>query len=293
MQATLIVAARDLCGEGPLWEPRAGALYWLDLYRPTLHRLEAASGRHVSSRVAGAELLACLLRRRDDPHPDLVTRDAVGGLAPAGAGSLVFRPQRCIVQDDAREAVNDGKTHPSGTVWLGTADTKEESALGRLLAFPPDGRQVLVDKGFVVSNGPAFAPDGSAAYFSDSAGRRVLRYPLTEEGLPAGPAEIFAAFTVDDGHPDGLTVDAEGFLWVAMWDGWGVRRLAPDGRPAGCVALPVPRVTACAFGGPDLSTLYVTTATFGLDQGALDAGAGGLFALAPGVRGLAEPFAAI
>lgn len=286
----LLVAAADQCGESPLWDGRTGLLYWLDLYRPTLHVFDPASGRHDAHRVAGTDLLACLLHDPAEKLPILVSRDAIARIEIDGA-HVVFRPDRRVTHADPREAFNDGKAHPSGAVWLGTADTKEELGLGRLAVFRADAMPIAIDTGFVVSNGPAFASDGSTAYFSDSVGRRILCYPLDAHGLPTGPGGVFTSFDPIDGNPDGMTVDAEGCLWVAMWDGWSVRRIDPDGRQIGRVTLPTPRVTSCAFGGPNLATLYITTAATGLDAAAVAAGAGGLFAAEPGVRGVAEPAA--
>lgn len=293
MTATLLVDAGDVCGEAPLWDAGRGTLFWLDLYRPTLHAFEAESGQHAAWPVAGPDLLACLVRAAGYALPLLVTRDAVGRIGTGTDGAVGFEPLRSFGHGSAREAFNDGKTHPSGVLWLGTADTREETPLGRVAAFPPGAAPVSAAGGLVVSNGPAFSPDGAAAYISDSVGQRILRVPVGPDGLPVGPPEPFAAFDADEGNPDGLTVDEDGFVWAAMWDGWGVRRLAPDGQRDDFVALPVPRPTACAFGGPDLRTLFVTSAAFGLDGAARPPGSGGLFAFDAGVGGRIEPVARI
>lgn len=285
-----LVAAADRCGESPLWDARAERLYWLDLYRPTLHILDPATARHEAYPVIDTDLLACLVLNSAEALPTLISRDAIGRIEIDGE-SAAFRPDRCLKHADPREAFNDGKAHRSGAVWLGTADTEEEHGLGRLAVFRAGAAPVTVDGGFVVSNGPAFAPDGSVAYFSDSVGRRILRYPVDANGLPAGAGTTFVSFDPIDGNPDGMTVDADGYLWVAMWDGWSVRRISPDGRAVDRVMLSAPRVTSCAFGGPDLATLFITTAATGLNDAAVAAGAGGLFAVEPGVRGLAEPIA--
>ncbi|MCB1486555.1 MAG: SMP-30/gluconolactonase/LRE family protein [Bauldia sp.] len=286
----LVVPSQDECGEASLWDPKAERLYWLDLYRPTLHILDPATREHAAYPVDGPDLLACLLHEPGAPLPLLVSRNAIGRMTIAG-DRVSFRASRDLDIDTPREAVNDGKTHPSGTVWLGTADTEETAPLGRLEAFRGGKPPVLVDRGFVVSNGPAFSPDGRWAYFSDSATRRVLRYPVAADGLPDGAAETLAVFSEEEGNPDGMTVDTEGLLWVAMWDGACVRRLDPAGRTIAVIELPVPRATSCAFGGADFATLFITTAATGLDAAAREAGAGGLFVAEPGVRGLPEPVA--
>jgi sugar lactone lactonase YvrE len=286
--ARLVAASRDVCGESALWTPAAQRLLWLDLYRPTFHCFDPASGRHVAKRVEGADRLACLLHAGDGQLPHVVSADAVGRLLPHGTDAVRFEAVRPLALASPREAANDGKTHPSGAVWLGTADREERETLGRFTVL---GTGRPIDPPLVVGNGPSFAPDGRAAYVSDSAARRILRYPVGGDGLPTGPAETFTTFGPEEGYPDGSTVDRDGRIWVAMWDGGAVRCLTPDGATVAVLPLPVPRVTSCAFGGPDLATLFVTTAAYELDETAIAAGAGALFAAEVGARGYEEPVA--
>lgn len=286
--ARLVVASRDICGESALWEPTARRLLWLDLYRPTFHCLDPATGRHAAKRVEGADRLACLLRAEDGQLPHLISADAIGRLLPEGPDVVRFEAVRPLAVAAPREAANDGKAHPSGAVWLGTADREEREALGRFTVL---GTGLPIEPSLIVGNGPAFAPDGRAAYVSDSAARRILRYPVDGDGLPTGPAETFAAFAPEEGYPDGSTVDRDGRIWVAMWDGGAVRCLSPDGETIAMLPLPVPRATSCAFGGPDLAMLFVTTAAYELGDAAITAGAGALFAADVGARGSEEPVA--
>jgi sugar lactone lactonase YvrE len=286
--ARLVARSRDVCGESALWEPASARLLWLDLYRPTFHCFDPASGRHAAKRVDGADRLACLLRAADGHLPHIVSADAIGRLLPSTAGAVRFEPERPIALGSLREAVNDGKTHPCGAIWLGTADRDEREALGRVRVL---GANRPLDPALIVANGPSFAPDGRAAYVSDSAARRILRYPVGTDGLPAGPAETLATFEAVDGFPDGSTVDRDGRIWVAMWDGAAVRCLSPEGATLAVLPLPVARVTSCAFGGADLATLFITTASFELDDAAVEAGAGALFAAEVGARGIEEPVA--
>lgn len=287
--AELVVPCTDQCGEAALWDWRSNTLYWLDLYQPTLHSLSSTRS-HQAYAVTGADLLACLLLPPRPGLPRLVSRDAVGDLEIMDSVAR-FTADKKLLERDPREAINDGKTHPAGVAWLGTADTKEQDGLGRLQVFGQGAPPAHVDSGFVVSNGPAFAPDGRLAYFSDSVARRILRYEVAENGLPAGKGECLAIFSEQDGNPDGLTVDADGHVWVAMWDGWSVRCLDKDGRELARIAVPVQRVTSVAFGGAQLHTLYITTAAIGLDEAAIKQGAGGLFAARPGAVGRREPIA--
>ena len=151
------------------------------------------------------------------------------------------------------------------------------------------------DSGFAVCNGPAFSPDGRTLYFSDSIGRRVLAYDVTEQARTLSNRRVFAQFGPDEGVPDGLTVDAEGHLWCAQYGAGRIRRFAPDGRVERVLHLPCPVVTAPGFGGADMTTLFVTTGwSPGVQSPDAEPGAGGaVFALETGIRGLAEPIFAI
>jgi sugar lactone lactonase YvrE len=149
-----------------------------------------------------------------------------------------------------------------------------------------------MDGGYRVTNGPAFSPDGKIMYHNDSARQLTYVFDLAD-GQP-GERRIFLQFKEGEGYPDGMTVDSEGCLWIAFWDGWCVRRYSPGGEWLETLKMPVARPTSCAFGGLDLDQLYITSASVGLDQAArgMQPNAGGLFMVTPGVRGLDDaPFA--
>jgi L-arabinonolactonase len=145
--------------------------------------------------------------------------------------------------------------------------------------------------GVACANSTCFSPDGATMYFADTPDRRILAYPY---GDTLGPPTLRADLAAEPGFPDGSCVDAEGGVWNAEWDGGQVIRIAPDGRITHRIALPVPKATCCAFGGEDLSTLFITTSRLGMTGAeiAMAPGSGGLFAARPGVRGLDDtPFA--
>jgi xylono-1,5-lactonase len=188
-------------------------------------------------------------------------------------------------------ACNDGKVGPDGALWLCTDDLAEREPRGVLWRIAPDGTASLVDAGFVVGNGPAFAPDGRTMYLADTMARRVLAYDLVPELGEVRSRRVFATFAEDVGFPDGMTVDAAGFLWVAHWGGGRITRYDPEGTVERVVPMPVPNVTSLAFAGPELTTLFVTTAREGMTEADLARcpGAGGLFALETDVQGRVEP----
>ena len=172
-------------------------------------------------------------------------------------------------------------------------DNTEKAATGTLYRIAGDLSTTAIDTGYKVTNGPAFSPAGDILYHNDSA--RQVTYVFDLDG--AGNARnrrVFATYGEGDGYPDGMTVDAEGCLWVALWEGWCVRRFSPDGECLGQLEVPVANPTSCAFGGAHLDRLYITSASIGLDAPApaSQPQAGGLFVAAPGVSGLPErPFA--
>jgi xylono-1,5-lactonase len=143
-----------------------------------------------------------------------------------------------------------------------------------------------VDDGYRVTNGPAFAPDGQTMYHNDSARQIVYAFDLDAGGKATG-RRVFSSFVEGESYPDGMTVDAEGCLWIAFWDGWCIRRFSPEGERLQEIAMPVQRPTSCAFGGTALDNLYITSARTGLNEEALASqpNAGGLFWLRPGVAG--------
>jgi sugar lactone lactonase YvrE len=148
-----------------------------------------------------------------------------------------------------------------------------------------------MDRGFTISNGIGWGPDDRTMYFTDTPSRRIYRYDFDATTGGIANRRVFVEAEPGHGGPDGMTVDAEGFVWSAQFDRWCIHRYAPDGTLDRAVRMPVQRPTTCMFGGPDLATLYVTSARMDLADAALAAQpqAGGVFALEPGVRGLPEP----
>jgi sugar lactone lactonase YvrE len=273
-------------GEGPVWAAREAALYWLDIKGRKIFRLSEAGE----------------LSQWPTPF-------RVGSIAPRASGGFIAGTDQGIAEIDLGSGrlqilfnpeeelpsnrFNDGKVDRSGRFWAGTMDDEERRASGTLYRFDSKLNWSAVDKDYKVTNGPAFSPDGKRMYHNDS-GRQVTYVFDLDEAGNAGNRRTFLQFGEGDGFPDGMTVDAEGCLWIAFWDGWCVRRFSPEGELLKTIEMPVARPTSCAFGGPDLDRLYITSASIGLDETALSMqpNAGGLFMVTPGVQGIAElPFA--
>ena len=273
-------------GEGPVWVAREKALYWLDIKGRKIFRLDE--------------------RGRVDQWE---TPLRVGSLAPRAGGGFIAGTDHGIADVDLQSGrfkivhhpeehlpdnrFNDGKVDRRGRFWAGTMDDTERDSTGTLYRIDADMRCTAIDAGYKVTNGPAFSPSGAIMYHNDSARQVTYAFDLDDDGN-AGNRRTFATYGEGDGYPDGMTVDAEGCLWIAFWDGWCVRRYSPAAELLQTIEVPVSRPTSCAFGGSGLDKLYISSASIGLDEAALavQPQAGGLFVASPGVRGVAEiPFA--
>ena len=193
-----------------------------------------------------------------------------------------------IEADVSGNRPNDGKCDRQGRFWFGTMDDSETGFAGSLYKVGAGGALTRMLSGIGVSNGLDWSPDGTIFYYTDSLRRTIWQFPFdTAEGA-LGERAPFVTLDPHEGAPDGLTVDEDGYVWSAHWDGWRIVRYNPDGVIDRVFELPVPRPTSVCFGGPDLSILYVTSARIGLSPAALERAplSGGLFSLRPGVRGL-------
>jgi sugar lactone lactonase YvrE len=189
--------------------------------------------------------------------------------------------------------LNDGGCDPAGRLWFGSMATDGQLRRASLYTLGIDYSLTRTLAPVSISNGLGWSPDGRTMYYVDTPTRRVDVFPFDPEAGALGRRRTLATIPSSDGKPDGLTVDADGNVWVALWGGAAVQRLTPAGRPTGRIELPTRNVTSCCFGGPGFEVLYITTARRGLSaqQLAAEPTAGSLFACRPGARGLpAHPF---
>ena len=275
----------DVLGEVPVWDADNGQLWWTDVFRPAIHRLDAASG-NVESWTPPDKVHSFALRE-------------AGGLVIAGRKGFALwdpesgshTPLHDPRDDPEGTMLNDGRADRQGRFWAGTMDKMLERPSGMLYRLDADGTSHAAADGITLSNGVAFSPDGGILYLADSLTKNIYAYDLDADTGALANKRIFAETAKLPGIPDGATVDAEGFLWSARFDGSRVVRHAPDGSVADEIELPVSRVTSCALGGPGLKTLYITTAFFRLteEQRAKQPLAGALVAVEVDVPGVAEP----
>ena len=281
-----VLKARSILGEGPLWDEVGKRLYWLDLRKPAIYAFDPATGKNSKIKASLHGYIGGMVLRAKGGMM-VVDQRGIFALDPKGA----MRPFAKPAKDMRQLWFNDAKCDRQGNLWTGVGDRKEAKPIGVFYRVGHKGKVTKVDSKFICPNGPAFSPDGRTCYFADSYACKIYRYEIDLGTGKVGPRHLFAAVPEGQGVPDGMTVDAEGGVWSCQWDGWRITRYGPDGRVDRVLDTPVPRPTAVEFGGEDMSTLYITTASIDLTRDQLKQAplSGSLFACRPGVRGLIEP----
>lgn len=275
-------------GEGPVWSAAEKRLYFVDILAPAVLAADPETGRFETK--AMSELVGAVVPRARGGFVGAMQTGFKSFDWSADAPATIAAPEA----GKPGNRFNDGKCDRRGRFWAGTLAIDTVPGEGALYRLDPDGRATQMDRGFHVSNGLGWSPDDRRMYFTDSGAKRIYVYDFDVTTGTIENRRVFVQVPEAAGLPDGLTVDAEGFVWSAQWDGWRVTRYDPDGKIDRVVHLPVPRPTSCCFGGADLATLYITTARIRLSARQLaDAPlSGGVFALRAGVRGqLDVPFA--
>jgi len=275
-----VAVPRARLGEGPCWDPRTALLYWTDIPAGRIHRYDPVDGSHAVTEV-GQPVGA--MAPRSAGGLVVAVRDGFGFCDPeAGTFELVGR----VDADRPGNRMNDGKCDPDGRFFAGTKAEDDTPGAAALYRLDPDLAVTRVVDDLTISNGLDWSADGRLFYFVDSPTRRIDLFDRDPATGAISGRRPFVELPADAGWPDGLTVDAEGCVWVALWGGSAVRRYRPDGRLDRVLRLPARLVTSCAFGGPDLDVLYVTTAA--PDPGSsvpVGPGDGSLFACRVGVVG--------
>jgi D-xylonolactonase len=282
LDISCVAAAAASLGEGPLWDPVHGVIWWVDIQSPALHAHHVATGANRTQALPSR--LTALGLGRD------------GGLIAIGDAGLVRLSVAANLQVAHAQVIatialspgmrfNDGKVDAAGRFWAGTMEEAERTARGSLYRLEGARRVTVVRTEIGVPNGPCFFADGTMLT-TDSARGCITALTLDEHGNPIAEQE-FARFMPSQGFPDGMTVDAEDHVWIAFWDGWCLRRLSRSGQIIAEIALPVQRPTCPVFGGVALDQLFITSATTGLsaEQRRAQPLAGGLLRLAPGITG--------
>ncbi|MCE9589659.1 MAG: SMP-30/gluconolactonase/LRE family protein [Planctomycetes bacterium] len=287
---TVIADDQNLCGEGPLWDPAGQRLIWNDMTRTLLYDYTPATRE---KRVIGRDLMIAA-----------AALNKGGTLVVAGATGLYVwkgdKEHSLIADKHGGETLyfNDILADPRGRVYAGTVywGAKGMEKTGKLYLFEPDGSARVLDEGIELANGLGLSPDNRTLYFTDSAARRVYAYRVDQKTGTLSDKRVFVQVPRGEGLPDGLTVDAQGYVWSAQWWGSQVVRYSPEGKVDRRIEMPVRQVSSVAFGGKEYADLYITSAAEnfeselappGYDYKATNIG-GALYHTVPGVKGKAE-----
>jgi sugar lactone lactonase YvrE len=284
-QLQQVADTRDRLGECQIWSAEENALYWIDVRGPRIHRKNFTTG--VIDSWAMPELVGCIALRESTPGLIVALRSGVALFDP-GSGSFDMLAAPHAGQPQMR--FNDAKCDRQGRFWVGSMDDVGRGPVGMLYRFEA-GVFTPVISGIAVPNSLSWSLDGTTMYFADGIEPVIWAYPFDTATGALGERRIFTRLPGDAGIPDGATVDSENFVWSAHYGGNVVTRYAPDGRIDRVVPVPVSQPTSCAFGGENLATLFVTTASQRLspEQLASQPLAGALLSLEAGVFGCPEP----
>jgi D-xylono/L-arabinono-1,4-lactonase len=281
MEPRVVANVDCATGEGPLWHPEARCLYWVDIPNGRLYRYDP--DREAHALVFSGPPIGGFTLQEDGSLLLFMAKGAVGIWREGQALEMVLDEIPAMRETRFNDVIAD----PAGRVFCGTMPRPDAPAL--LYRLDPDGGLTLVLDDVGLSNGMGFTPDRRSMYYTDTRKQKITRFDYDEASGALSHPQIFADVPVveGEGHPDGMTVDAEGMIWSARWDGHCLVQYTPAGEEVRRVSFPVPKVSCVTFGGDDYTDMYVTTASVGnrAKEGPL---AGSLFHLNLGVRGVPE-----
>lgn len=281
----VVVPCKNQLGEGPLWDVEEQMIYWVDGKNSEIWRHDPATGETRTWNTP------------EDPGSFALRKNGKGLVVAMWNGFRFFDLEtgettviEDLEQDLPTSRFNDGRCDRQGRFWVGSMDDKHTDPIGSLYRLDADLGHEVQERGVICSNSTCFSPDGETMYYADTYINTIWAYDLDTASGQLSNRRVFADTTDMKGVPDGSIVDAEGYLWNAMWDGWSVVRFAPDGSVDRIVEVPVQRPTCPMFGGKGLDRLYVTSARIGLapDDLVNQPNAGALLVLDPGVIGVPE-----
>lgn len=279
--------AQALLGEGTLWSVNKQRLYWVDILGHALHAYDPVQHQKTSWQLSQEITAVAECSHTDQLLVTLKHAFAYFDLTTQ-ALTVLHQPENEI----ATNRFNDGKCDVHGKFWAGTMEAQGLQPTGHFYRFDANGSCTHFPCGFQVTNGPAFTPDGQSMYLNDTVGGRVLRCQLNRQGDVVGTPEDWLRFDTSDGFPDGMTVDKDGRVWIAHWGGGCVTCHDPHTtHELARITLPCSQVTNCCFGGAQLQTLFITTASVGLSPSQMQAQplAGSVFSVETTCQGLPSP----
>ncbi len=278
MEPQLIADYRCGCGEGPLWHPNEQCLYWIDIDDGRMFRYNPSSGEH--EQVYEGDVIGGTTLQADGDLLLFMDRGAVCTWRDGEINAIIEE-----IPEERETRFNDVIPDPAGRVFCGTMPTQDR--LGRLYRLDRDITLTILLEGIGTSNGLGFTPDNEQMYYVDSPKHEVYMFDYDRDSGEIGNQRVFVKTPDDEGVPDGMTVDAEGYVWVAKWDGGCLVRYSPVGEEERRISFPARKVSSVTFGGPDYTDIFVTTAG-GKDKPNEGEGAGALFHLSLGIQGVPE-----
>ena len=282
-----VLTVKNRLGETPIWSPEENALYWVDWGGKPTCRFDPSSGDFVTFSV---DLPVTAIARRASGGWIAIAQNGIYGWDPqTNEFELVHGPAN---PDKPEICYNDAAVDRQGRLRVGTVNMNDPFLPeGSLYRLDPDGSFHELDTGYATANGIGLSPDGKTVYVADQRHHQIIVLDYDTETGTTSNRRIFATLSEEDGMPDGLIVDAEGYVWNGHWAGWKLTRYAPDGKIERQIEFPVQHVISFAFGGKDLDVLYVTTSSwdFGEADWQKQPHAGDLFQVRTGIKGLVEP----
>jgi D-xylonolactonase len=279
MKPELIADYECVVGEGPLWHPGEGRLYWVDIHNGRIFRYSLTTGKH--ERCYEGEVVGGFTIQEDGALLLFMAKGAVAIWREGKKLDYVIDE----IPDERDSRFNDVIADPAGRVFCGTMPTKDR--LGRLYRLEANGTPTKLLDGIGISNGMGFTPDRKKMYYTDSRKNEIYLFDYNQATGAITNQRLFVRTSEGGGIPDGMTVDKEGYVWSAMWDGGCLVRHTPDGALERRIEFPAKKVSSVTFGGRDYTDIYVTTAG-GDNKKEEGAGAGALFRLRLGIQGVPE-----
>ncbi|MHB1921247.1 MAG: SMP-30/gluconolactonase/LRE family protein [Chitinophagaceae bacterium] len=265
MQLKVVLDHKCLLGEGPIWDVKRKVICWVDILNGEIHEYEPQQKKHIIipvHQMIGSLAVCTNGNFITALHHGFAFIDRISRKIKIIAAPELHLPNNRF---------NDGKCDPAGGFWAGTMSISEEPNAGSVYVIEKDLSVTKKMESVSISNGMAWSVDHQKFYYIDTPTFEVVAFDYDKNTMQIFNKKTVIKILKEDGYPDGMTIDHEGMLWIAHWDGWQITRWDPNnGEKLGCIELPVARVTSCTFGGENLEDLYITSARVGLSKDELE-----------------------
>lgn len=260
-QIDVVVKHSCTLAEGPVWDADRRAIYWIDIINGEIHEYETAENKHRTIQVH--DLIGCIALSKSGNFVAALQKGFTFIDRKTGNVKMIADPEAHLPEN----RFNDGKCDPAGRFWAGSMSLSEEAKKGSVYVLEKDLSVTKKIEEATIPNGITWSPDHQIMYYIDTPTCEVAAFDFNKSTGSISNKRIVIQIPEQDGYPDGMTIDSEGMLWIAHWDGWQVTRWNPNtGEKLSSISFPVARITSCTFGGDQLQDLYVTSAKAGLTE---------------------------